>query len=183
MATNNVTGYIPISAIRPTDPGLAFAIFRNGNVTQLLAGAELKATQGGHQTAFADTGFGGGALAHLPDLPSFLGGDGDDEDDTLPESIRRLRHPPSTTTGGETPTRPPQAPTPGAHHSLGGLTPTKAGPAGSPAGGGRSLDKDMDEEGAAARRATALAEGKARLARQEARRSAPRLSDRRLRHL
>ena len=114
----------------PTDPDLVFAIFRNGSATQLLAGAELKVTQGGHQTAFADTGFGGGALANLPDLPSFLGGDGDDEDDTLPESIRRLRlHPHPMTTGGEALARPLQAPTPGAHHTLEGLTPTKAEPA------------------------------------------------------
>jgi hypothetical protein len=74
-------GYVPASAVRPTDPDLAFPIFRNGKLAQLLAGAELKATQGGHQSAFSDTGFGGGALARLPDLPRFLGGEGDDEDE------------------------------------------------------------------------------------------------------
>ncbi len=74
----SATGYVPIPAIRPTDPDMAFPIFRNGTWQQLLAGAELKATQGGHQTAYSDVGFGGGALAHLPDLPRFLGGVADD---------------------------------------------------------------------------------------------------------
>jgi hypothetical protein len=178
----SATGYVPISAIRPTDLDMVFPIFRNGTWQQLLAAAELKATQGGYQTAFSDAGFGGGALAHLPDLPRFLGGDADDEETVLPESLRRLRtHGPSAATGGSAPARPPQAPTPGSHHALEGLTPAKATPAdgrtrAGPAGGGRSLDGDMGEEKRAAelagREEAALAEDRARLARREARAAA-----------
>ena len=92
MATANITGsgYVPSSATRPTDPGLAFPIFRNGNATQLLAGAELKATEAGHQGAFSDDVFGG-ELAGDPELAEILGGGNRDADADLPASILRLR--------------------------------------------------------------------------------------------
>ncbi len=62
----NTTGYIPPQAVRPTDQGLAYPVFRNGNLAQLLAGAELKAAQAGHQGAFSDAPFGESAHAAGP---------------------------------------------------------------------------------------------------------------------
>ena len=66
----NTTGYIPAPATRPTDPGLASPIFRNGNPAQLIAGAALKATQAGHQGAYSPAPFGVGTFAHVRELAS-----------------------------------------------------------------------------------------------------------------
>ena len=84
---HNISGFAPTTATRPTDRGLAFPIFRNGTPEQLRAGAELKATQAGHQGAFADGPFGDGAFAHHSELASFLGGRNAAANDDLPASI------------------------------------------------------------------------------------------------
>ena len=83
MAMVNYTGYVPNAAVRPTEPDLAFPVQRNGNLTQLLANAELKATQAGHQGAFSDEVFGG-ELAGNPELAEILGGSNREADAGLP---------------------------------------------------------------------------------------------------
>ena len=78
-------------AARPTDPRLAFPIFRNGNITQLVAAAELKASEAGHEGAYSHVPLRDGEFAHV--RPRHLSGGGPSEaaNAVLPESILRLR--------------------------------------------------------------------------------------------
>jgi len=145
----NVAQYIQPPVAPPTDPALAFPIFRNTDADQLRAGAELKATQAGYQGAHSPHQFGGaGEFEHVQELAAALGGPNPHADGTLPASIRALlgREPKE---GREA----APATTPRTHRTLGGFTPAPtAAPFGARApasrpGGGRTLTDDMHAEG------------------------------------
>ncbi len=84
----NVTAYIPPPATRPTDPALAYPIFRNTDREQLRAGAELKSTQAGLQGAHSPRQFGGeGEFKHVQELAAALGGPNTRANDTLGAAV------------------------------------------------------------------------------------------------
>jgi hypothetical protein len=145
----NITAYIHPPVVRPTDPELAYPIFRNANAAQLTAGAELKATQAGYQGAYTHGSFGGGGeFAHVRDLAVALGGSCAQANGALPASIAALigREPASRREADP-------APAPRPHHALGGFTPappplahaTRASK--DHPGGGRTPSDDIFAEG------------------------------------